>query len=147
MIYPPDIEESHELWGANCGPCSVASILDLPVSQVRELFIGFEKRGYANITHIKRALLNARVNCRSIGAKLPQHGLAFIQWGGHEKKPPVVQYQFTHWIAVDGENVFEVNAPHLTTFESWKEIMPQAVKDEGRSDGTFTIRAGIEVFK
>lgn len=146
MIYPADIEEAHELWGANCGPCSVAAILNLPVNDVRELFEGFEGRRYANITHIKQALERAGVSrFFSVGAQLPKHGLAFIQWGGHEDKPAKVQYRFTHWIAVDGEAVFEVNAPHLTTFESWRENMPEAVKEEGHGNGSFTVRCGIEV--
>lgn len=145
MIYPTDIEEANELWNANCGPCSVAAILNLPVNDVRELFEGFESRGYANITHIKDALNRAGVKYYNAGATLPKHGLAFVQWGGHEAKPARVQYRFTHWIAVDGDAIFEVNAPHLTTLESWKEIMPEAVKDEGHGNGTFTVRAGIEV--
>lgn len=145
MIYPADIEEANEIWKANCGPASVAAILNRPVNDVRELFNGFEKRGYTNVTHIKQALDRAGVKHRSIGPKLPGHGLAFIQWGGHEKKPVIVQYRFTHWIAVDGLAVFEVNAPHLTTFESWEEIMPEAIKEEGHGNGTFTVRAGIEV--
>ncbi len=97
MLYPSDIEEAHELWGANCGPCSLAAVLDLSVSDVRGLLIN-------------------------------------------------VQYRFTHWIGIAGDVVFEVNAPHLTTFESWKEIMPEAIKEEGHGNGKFTVRAGIEIF-
>jgi len=41
--------------------------------------------------------------------------------------------------------VFEVNAPHLTTFQSWREIIPAAIKEEGQGNGAYSIRAGIEV--
>lgn len=145
MIYPSDIEEANELWGANCGPCSLAAILNLPVNKVRKLLDGFEARHYANPTHLKAALDRAGVKYKAIGPSLPRYGLAFIQWGGHQAKPVKVQYRFTHWIAISGDIVFEANAPHLTTFESWKEIMPEAIKEEGHGDGTFTVRAGIEI--
>lgn len=147
MIHPPDIEEANQLWHANCGPCSVAAILNLPVNGVRELFDGFEHRGYANITHIKDALDRAGVNYYNAGAGLPKHGLAFIQWGGHEGKPQKVQYRYTHWIAIKGDIVFDVNAPHLTTLESWKDVMPQAIQEEGFGNGTFSVRAGIEIIE
>jgi hypothetical protein len=145
MIYPSDIEEAHERWGANCGPCSLAAVLNLPVNKVRDLLDGFESRRYANPTHLKAALDRAGIRYKAIGPKLPRHGLAFIQWGGHESKPIKVQYRFTHWIGIDGDRIFEVNAPNLTTFESWKEIMPGAIKNQGRGDGTFIVRAGIEL--
>ncbi len=146
MIYPSDIEEAHELWGANCGPCSLAAVLDLSVNDVRGLLDGFELRRYTNPTQLKAALDRAGVKYRPIGPNLPHYGLVFVQWGGHESKPINVQYRFTHWIGIAGDVVFEVNAPHLTTFESWKDIMPRAIKEEGHGNGTFTVRAGIEIF-
>jgi hypothetical protein len=145
MVYPADIEQAYNLWGANCGPCSLAAILNLPVNDVRKLMDGFERRGYSNITHIKNALDRAGVKYRSIGPRMPTHGLVFIQWGGHESKPAHVQYHHTHWIAYSRGTVFEVNAPYLTTFASWEEIMPEAVKEEGHGNGAYTIRAGIEI--
>jgi hypothetical protein len=145
MTYPPDIQQSYEVWGANCGPCSLAAVLNLSVNDVRGLFDGFESRGYTNPTHLKAALDRARVKYRAVGPNLPRYGLAFIQWGGHETKPIKAQYRFTHWIGIAGEVVFEVNAPHLTTFQSWRKIMPAAIKEEGQGNGAYSIRAGIEV--
>lgn len=145
LTYPPDIDAAYESWGASCGPCSIASILGATVNEVHDYLEDVDTRGYMNILHVKAALTLACLRSWSIGTRLPKLGLAFIQWGGHEHKPVRVQYQFTHWIAVEGERVFEVNAPELTTWTKWQRVMPKMMKEEGKGDGTFHIRSGIEV--
>lgn len=154
MIYPTDIETAASEWGANCGPCSLAALLDVPVAKVKAVLNGFDKRKYMNPTHMKEALTRAGIEHRSLGRQMPTHGLAFIQWGGHEKKPHFVQYQFTHWIAVEPPpsnvidvwpTVFEVNAPYLVEFREWERQMPDIAQRGGIGDGTYFVRTGIEV--
>lgn len=145
MKYPLDIDKAAGEWNASCGPASLAAILDLSLAETRPLLNGFEKRGYMNITHVQNALKAANVAFRPRLKTRPSYGLVFIQWGGHEKKPAFVQYQFTHWIAVAGETVFEVNAPYLVAWDEWKEQMPEIMKEAGAGDGTFFIRSAIEV--
>jgi len=69
MTYPPDIQKAHELWGANCGQCSLAAVLDLSVNDVRELLDGFESRGYTNPTHLKAALDTAWPSFNGVGTR------------------------------------------------------------------------------
>ncbi|HEY6231463.1 MAG TPA: hypothetical protein VIW64_09365 [Pyrinomonadaceae bacterium] len=154
MLYPNDIEAAADSWSANCGPCALAALLEVPVNQVRDVLDGFDQRKYMNITHMKNALDRCGIERHSLGKQLPQHGLAFIQWGGHEAKPHFVQYQFTHWIAVYPERsnvvdswpyVFEVNAPRLVRFDEWQRQMSRISKGAGWGDGTYFVRAGIEV--
>lgn len=147
MIYPPDIEVAADEWNANCGPCSLAAILNLTLTETRPLLNGFDKRGYMNITHVTDALKAASRSFRARLKTRPQYGLAFIQWGGHEKKPAFVQYRFTHWIAFDGDTVFEVNAPELVPWGLWQTVMPEIMREEGHGDGSFFIRSAIEVVR
>lgn len=145
MKYPKDIEAAEEQWGANCGPASIAAILDRSLSETRPLLNGFDVRPYMNITHVKNALTAAGVKFQARLKTRPIYGLVFIQWGGHEKKRVFAQYKFTHWIAVAGDVVFEVNAPHLVSWQEWTEQMPDMIKEAGWGDGTFFIRSAIEI--
>lgn len=145
MNYPPDIDAAYDAWGANCGPCSLAALLERPVEDMRHLMAGIEARGYVNPMHMKAALDQAGMCYRSLGPKRPNHGLIFLQWGGHAHKPIPVQYRFTHWVALDGELVFEVNAPALVSWAEWVRVMPILIKEHGKGDGTFYIRSGLEI--
>lgn len=65
---PPDIMEQNELWGANCGPCSLAAALSwlwpgrpqaMPVAAVRSAFPWFERqppRRYTNLRDLVGAV-------------------------------------------------------------------------------------------
>jgi hypothetical protein len=145
MHYPPDIDEAWDQWRANCGPCALAAILGQTVMSVRPLFQDFARRPYVNVTHMKGALGMAGVRYRSLGAQRPPQGLCFIQWGGYEHRPIAEQYRHTHWIAVQGPSVFEVNAPELVSWETWIRVMPRLICEEKRGNGTFTIRTGLSV--
>lgn len=142
MKYPDDIEAAE--W-ANCGPASLAAILDRSLAETKPLLDGFETRGYMNITHVTNALKAAGVAFKSRLKTRPTYGLAFIQWGGHEKKPAFAQYRFTHWIAVAGEMVFDINAPELVSWEEWTSVISVISKDEKWGNGTFFIRSAIEI--
>lgn len=151
MKFPTDIDEAYEQWGANCGPCSIAAILERSVNDIRPFLGDFESRRYMNITHLKNALDSAGVKYRSIGPNLPNYGLVFVQWGGHEAKPIRVQYRFTHTIGYKKTDfgsgvVFEVNADEIVTWELWQRVMPQLVQEEKKGDGSFIIRGALEVF-
>jgi len=143
MKYPEDIEEAAESWGANCGPCSLAAILEKSLADVRPFLNGF--RGYMTPTHMREALMIAGVPHRIVWRRRPNRsGLVFVQWGGHEHKPVRAQYTFTHWIAVDWpDTVFDVNLDRLATWDYWKRTVPEMFKQEKRGDGTYFIRAGI----
>jgi len=154
MIYPNDIKVASDEWGANCGPCSLAALLECPVAWARFLIADFDKRKYMNPSHMKEALSRAGVEHHSLGRQLPAYGLAFVQWGGHGGRPHFVQYQFTHWIAIEPgpgnvidslPTVFEVNAPYLVSFDEWERQMPDIAKRGGLGDGTYFVRTGIEV--
>ncbi len=45
LYHPPDVEAAHAVYGANCGPCALAAVLQRPVMAMRPLLDGFEQRG------------------------------------------------------------------------------------------------------
>lgn len=100
-----------------------------------------------NITHVQTALKAAGVGFQGRLKTRPTYGLAFIQWGGHGHRHHRAQYQFTHWIAIAGESVFDVNLPTLVHWNFWSKTLPAIMKDEGDGDGTFFIRSAIEVLR
>jgi hypothetical protein len=146
LYYPQDIDEAWEAYGASCGPCSLAAIASYRVMEVQPYLADYAARGYMNPTHMQDALSALPGIHRWWNVKgLPAYGLAFIQWGGHEQRPVKVQYRYTHWIACHGDMIFEVNAPSLVTWTEWQRIMPRLIQQEGKGNGTFSIRRGFEV--
>lgn len=147
MKYPKDIDRAIEEWNANCGPTALAAILDRTLADTRPLVNGFDQRGYMNIGHVLAALTNAKVSFKARLKRRPGYGLIFVQWGGHEDKPIRAQYRFTHWIAVDGNRVFDVNLPTLVHWNYWERALPAMMKEEGDGDGSYFIRSAIEVIR
>jgi hypothetical protein len=150
LYYPTDIERAAQRWQANCGPCSLAAVLGMPVQRVQALLPDWP--GYTNITCMKAALARAKARVTEVGARLPGYGLVFLQWGGHDHKPVKAQYRYTHWIGIDRgaerqdtRRVFEVSAPDLITWQEWQRVMPGWMREEGQGDGTFRVRLGLEV--
>lgn len=162
LYKPPDILEAHNAWGANCGPCTLAAIIQRPVMQVRDLFPDFSNRRYVNPTHMKEALRLAGVRFSNrFGAdKRPRYGLAFIQWRGPwDERSVAEQYRHTHWIGVaagvhtpTGKNlevVYDVNAGHWVSRADWEDVdkgvAAWIVKHTKGATGAWFIRTGIEV--
>lgn len=147
MIYPSDCEQAYDVFGANCGPASIAAILNRNVMDIRSYLDGFEQRKYMNPTHVKATLDKMRIGYKVLGTQMPINGLVFIQWGGHENKPITAQYRFTHWIAIEYGTVFEVNAPQIVTWQQWQKVMPGIIKEEGHGNGSFFIRSALEIVR
>jgi hypothetical protein len=98
---------ANELWNANCGPMSLAAILNFhTVEAVRPLIEPF--RGYMSPSEMLVALqrANVQVEAKKILQRrtpLPRHGLVRIQWKGpwcDNGVNPKAAYRYTHWIAV-----------------------------------------------
>ena len=155
LYFPADCDECADRWGANCGPAALAAIAKRNVQAIRGVVsaVGFEKRQYMNPTHMQAALKLMSIPFASSRA-WPNRGLVFIQWGGPWLKPGVpigAAYRHTHWIAVDGMYVFDVNASHLRkwiTRDSWGTVSGLAewiMKHIPRCDGTWSVRSVIAI--
>lgn len=113
-----------ESW-ATCGPVSLAALLEVPVSAVRDAFPAQRNgRSWTNLTQMRAAIRamgrtcqdtpNGPLNLHVVGEtrtpapvgcrvrRLPRHGLAWIFWRGPWDDPAVpfgAKAQRSHWIA------------------------------------------------
>jgi hypothetical protein len=137
-----DAERAHREWGANCGPCALASTLGCSLDDLRPHLGCFESKGFMSPTMMKQAIIAAGYRHYETAYAAPIHGLLRVQWEGPWMKPGVparVAYGFTHWIAaklINGESwIFDVNGGWRTR-ESWdREIAPIIAASIKRADG------------
>lgn len=108
-----------EEWGFNCGPGALCAVLGLTPAEIRPSLGDFESKGYTNPTLMARVLhaygLVHRQTYRSDhpGRCRIERGLMRVQWAGPWTKPGVpmaARYRHTHWVAVSGDQVFDLNA-------------------------------------
>lgn len=154
LYCPPDVDESHAVWGANCGPCALAAILGRSVMSVRPLFADFARHRYVNPTHMKAALDAAGVRWCSTpsaylnGNTLATNGLSFIQLDGPWCQPGVpvtVAYRATHWVGSVAGGVYDANAREWLSRAEWEEdVMSLVVEEHPKATGWW-VRSGIEV--
>lgn len=119
-------------WGANCGPHSIAAIMQLPLHAVRAVLGEF--KGWMSPTMVGAAL-------RALGAPYGLHkglktkalceGVNRVQWEGRwldPGVPPLVAYHHTHWVAqVDGWVLCTVVSPARWVRKSdWEEALLRA---------------------
>lgn len=154
LYVPPDLDAAYEEWGCNCGPASLAALAYKTCAEIRPLFPGFEQRRYANPTHLLAAMRELFAGCGYAKKdERPNTGLLFIQWGGPWCAPGVpvgAAYRHTHWIAVMGEAVFDCNAGHWVTRETWERpedgVAAWIISHNPKADGTWFVRSALEVW-
>lgn len=49
LYAPRDIEKAHQLFGATCGPCSLAAAVRRDVCEIREAFPTFPEKQFTNL--------------------------------------------------------------------------------------------------
>ena len=164
LVYPftaEDAQRAYDEWGCNCGPTSLAFILQKPLDYVRDAIPGFKEKRYTSPTMMKSALASL---CRTFTAGRPTKDAMFttkpalvrVQWCGPWTKPganPKWAYRQTHWIVAwhqdeitpgpepwpfrrgVGDWVFDCNGG-IRAYQSWlTEIVPVIVADYPRADG------------
>lgn len=116
-----EAQAAAEAWGFNCGPGALCAVTGMTPAAIRPLMGDFEKKGYTNPTLMVEVLgrlpLLYRQTYRAdqpgvVMAPSPL-SLVRVQWAGRWTDPGVpmrARYRHTHWVAVDGAEVFDVNA-------------------------------------
>ena len=109
-----------DAWGFNCGPGALCAVLDLTPDELRPKLGDFEAKGYTNPTLMASVLRAHGARHREVyrrdapgaGCRL-QFGLMRVQWAGPWTRPGVpmaARYRQTHWVAMAGDQVFDINA-------------------------------------
>ena len=108
-----------EAWGFNCGPGALCAVLGLTPDELRPKMGTFERKGYTNPTLMAEVLAAHGVRYRqTYRSDLPgrcrlEFGLMRVQWAGPWTQPGVpmaARYRQTHWVAMAGDEVFDINA-------------------------------------
>lgn len=161
-----DIVKANQAWGCNCGPAALAFITDRTLEDVRPACdgVGFDVKRYMNPTMMAEAL---RFLCHRFVSLpnplrlqlhrtvlpnpfLPSFGLVRIQLCGPWTElgaNPKWAYRHTHWIAVVGANVFDVNSGECRMQVWEKEVAPAIAKSITRANGKFFVTHSWNVFQ
>lgn len=150
MNYPftaLEAREAYAEWGCNCGPTSLAFVLQRHLRDIRCAIPDFENRRYTSPSMMRAALDSLEVPHIPVGFRCPpkmfqrEPSLVRIQWTGPWTAPganPKWAYRQTHWIATfldHGEKVFDCNVG-IVDFEAWKLVtVPELTKLYKRADG------------
>lgn len=157
LYAPPDVDEAAEEWNASCGPCAFAAALHRPVMGVRLWFPGFPRRPWVNIGMMQAALTQSPADWRSVGARWPDYGLAFLGIDGPWSAPgvnPKAAWKHSHWVACAGPLpelgleirwVYDANEVLWQPQADWERgILRQILKAHPGSTG-YRVRSGIAV--
>lgn len=117
-----DVHEANaaaDAWGFNCGPGALCAVLRLTPAELRPTLGDFESKGYTNPTLMAEVLRAHGVRHTPVyrrdepGRCSLNFGLMRVQWAGPWTRPGVpmaARYRQTHWVAVAGDEVFDINA-------------------------------------
>lgn len=132
-----DVQRAGDEWRFNCGPAAICAVLDMTPDEIRPHMLDFEGKGYTNPTLMLDVLKNLSVRYRQTyrgdaPCSVPciAFGLMRVQWAGPWTKPNVpmrARYRQTHWVAVAGREVFDVNAMCVGGWLPWNEWAFQLV--------------------
>jgi len=155
-------------WGFNCGPSALCAILGLHPNEIRQhmhhpkrgdrmKIVRFEDVKYTSPTMmfstLENLLLPYRVSYRGddpLRGEKPKFGLMRVQFGGpwcKEGVPMTARYKATHWVAVDGDDVYDINHEDgWSDYETWsKMVMPWIGHHIANCDKTWWPTHSIEL--
>jgi len=126
---PFTLEEAQQLYDEcrfNCGPSALCAVTARRPADVLEAMPDFRARGYTNPKMMRRGLAvlgskwtellseDGAVNlANGVILPKPSFGLVRVQWGGRWTKPGVpvrARYRYSHWIAIAGDWIYDINA-------------------------------------
>lgn len=140
-------------WGFNCGPGSIAAILDLTPAEVRPHLGDFEKKRYTNPTLMFEILNRIGAKWKKREKVWPRYGLVRVQWEGPwtaPGAPMMARYRHTHWVGAQRFGraadiwVFDINAAYFggwIPFAEWSnQLVPWLLNEcEPKASGKWHI--------
>lgn len=147
----------------NCGPAALCAVTDKAPVEIMDHLKGFAKKHYTNPKMMLDALNSLNIEHEIIyqchgtrtapNLRYPKFGLARIQWGGpwtDVGQPAGKRYRHSHWIAIDGDMTFDINALGVggwLTRGIWEsKLVPWLLQQcEPESDGTWWPTHCIEI--
>ena len=148
LYNPPDVDEAHKQFGANCGPASFAALARKPVIDVMPFFPHFPERRWTTLGDMRCALRTAGISFQGTGKTAPRHGFALIQLERSEGTRPVhpmAALSLTHWVAVSDDCFFDINWDGWLPKPVWTRLVFPELRRVHRGVENWSVRSGIEV--
>jgi len=125
-----DVDKHAEEYRFNCGPSAICAALNLTPDELRPNLCDFEKKGYTNPTMMNNILTGLKAKWKLVyrgdGAKVMPFTDAMklirVQWAGPWTEPGahhMARYRHTHWIAMQSNEIFDVNAVGAGNYDGW----------------------------
>lgn len=121
---PSDITLASKLIGANCGPASFAAALECDVLGIMEYFPQFPKKPYTTIKQMRDSFFCSGIAVKEVSCLFPSNGVSLLQFLGpwtSKRSPRVLRY--THWVAVKGDLIYDLNWGGWLPLISWEAIV------------------------
>lgn len=124
-----EAQAAADAWNFNCGPGALCAVLNVGPETIRPHLCGFEKKGYTNPLLMFEILKGLGLKWENLKT-LPDFGLVRVQWDGpwcDPGRPLKARYRHTHWIAVCGQEIFDINATCAGGWLSYHEWDTQLI--------------------
>lgn len=144
---PHDVHVARAAFGANCGPAALAAILSLGVCDVMQLFPQFPERPTTAPRQMRRALEVCGLHVKNI-EEFPKFGLALVAAEGpwsRWKRATGWTLRYTHWVAVRGQEVYDINEAGWSSMESWSVSAASNFQGEWPKMSGWCVRLGLEI--
>jgi hypothetical protein len=121
----PSLDEGIQNLGATCGPVAFAAISGKTLPEAVSCFASFQPGRWTTRTEMERALLKAELPFTRLPRVWPEAGLCLIQFTGPWSKRQFAQaaLKHTHWVAVLGQYIFDVNWGGWLPQANWEDIV------------------------
>ena len=108
-----------------CGPVAFAAIAGISTDEVARYFPSSEDRAWTNRRQMETALKSFGWRFTRVADAWPQLGLCLVHWRGPwtKGKYPAAIMPRTHWVAVIGDYVFDVNWRGWLPRENWEDVV------------------------
>lgn len=137
LYAPSDIEKAHRLYGATCGPCSLAALVRRDACDLRDVFPTFPETQFTNMPMMTRAIQSLGLSC-SRTADWPQKGVALLCGP--------TDYHSRHWIAVQDNFVYEVSLDTWLPRIVWeRDFLPELARHHNSTVSQWRLEAGFEI--
>lgn len=127
-----------EFDGVSCGPTAFAAIAGIPLKEITAYFPELECAPWINRTRMERALDCFGWQFTKVENAWPRLGLCFIHWCGPWTDRGYAHgiLQRTHWVAVIGDYVFDVNWRGWLPRENWEDaVIPELLQNHCAARG------------
>lgn len=137
LYAPKDTRKAYQLFGATCGPCSLAAATRMEVCDVRPAFPDLPESTFTNLPRMTKALRLLGIPFQKSPA-WPSNGLVLVS--GPER------YHSRHWVAVHQDFLYEVNLDMWLPKALWeREFLPELAWQHGSEPCQWSLESAIEV--